>query len=182
MHLGLLLCCTHLGSLWRQCWTGCARFTACKASLCSAPGSYTGLIYRECQVTHYTHISISLLVQIVFGLQVAMFKKLAATSNNIGKWVYLDTRRPHTHDVRAMLLLTPPDADSLLLTGGNDAQLFAYSVPHFQTVRHSPCVLYSPHATLSPHCPPPPPALQQICPALKYVVTCMLTTGVTSGH
>ena len=36
-----------------------------------------------------------------------------------------------------MVVLTPPDADSLLLTGANDAQLFAYSVPHFQTVRLS---------------------------------------------
>ncbi len=33
-----------------------------------------------------------------------------------------------------MLVLTPPDADSLLLTGANDAQLFAYSVRRFQTV------------------------------------------------
>lgn len=33
-----------------------------------------------------------------------------------------------------MLVLTPPDADPLLLTGANDAQLFAYSIRHFQTV------------------------------------------------
>ena len=33
-----------------------------------------------------------------------------------------------------MLVLTPPDADPLLLTGANDAQLFAYSVRSFQTV------------------------------------------------
>ena len=33
-----------------------------------------------------------------------------------------------------MLVLNPGDADPLLLTGGNDTQLFAYSVPHFQTV------------------------------------------------
>lgn len=68
-------------------------------------------------------------------VQVACFRKLAATSTSLEKWVYLDTRRPHTHDVRAMLVLTPPDADPLLLTGANDAQLFAYSVRSFQT-RH----------------------------------------------
>ncbi len=33
-----------------------------------------------------------------------------------------------------MLVLTPPDADPLLLTGANDAQLFAYSIRRFQTV------------------------------------------------
>ncbi len=33
-----------------------------------------------------------------------------------------------------MLILTPPDADPLLLTGANDAQLFAYSICRFQTV------------------------------------------------
>lgn len=36
-----------------------------------------------------------------------------------------------------MLVLTPPDADPLLLTGANDAQLFAYSVRRFQTVSFS---------------------------------------------
>ena len=33
-----------------------------------------------------------------------------------------------------MLVLNPVDADPLLLTGANDAQMFAYSVQHFQTV------------------------------------------------
>lgn len=75
----------------------------------------------------------------IIGLQVACFRRIPATSTSAEKWLYLDTRRPHTHDVRAMVVLTPPDADSLLLTGANDAQLFAYSVPHFQTVRLSKC-------------------------------------------
>ncbi len=70
----------------------------------------------------------------VFVVQVACFKRIAANGETPEKWVYLDTRRPHTHDVRAMVILTPPGADPLLLTGANDAQLFAYSVPHFQTV------------------------------------------------
>ena len=67
-------------------------------------------------------------------MQVACFKKIAASDSSPEKWGYLDTRRPHTHDVRAMLVLNPADTDPLLLTGGNDTQLFAYSVPHFQTV------------------------------------------------
>jgi uncharacterized membrane protein len=36
-----------------------------------------------------------------------------------------------------MLILTPPDAEPLLLTGANDAQLFAYSIRRFQTVSFS---------------------------------------------
>lgn len=36
-----------------------------------------------------------------------------------------------------MLILSPPDAEPLLLTGANDAQLFAYSVRRFQTVSFS---------------------------------------------
>ena len=54
------------------------------------------------------------------------------------KWLYLDTRRPHTHDVRAMLVLNAAGTDPLLLTGANDAQLFAYSVSRFQTVSFPP--------------------------------------------
>lgn len=64
----------------------------------------------------------------------ACFRRLPATDGRPEKWLYLDTRRPHTHDVRAMLVLNPAGADSLLLTGANDAQLFAYSVFRFQTV------------------------------------------------
>lgn len=67
-------------------------------------------------------------------MQVTCFKKVPAAGGAPEKWVYLDTRRPHTHDVRAMLVVKPPASDALLLTGGNDAQLFAFSVPHFQTV------------------------------------------------
>lgn len=71
-------------------------------------------------------------------LQVACFKHIPASSTSPDRWVYADTRRPHTHDVRAMLTVTPPGAEPLLLTGGNDAQLFAFSVPHFQTVHFHP--------------------------------------------
>lgn len=66
-------------------------------------------------------------------VQVACFRRLPAKNGNPEKWLYLDTRRPHTHDVRAMLVLNPVGADALLVTGANDAQLFAYSVPRFQT-------------------------------------------------
>lgn len=68
------------------------------------------------------------------GLQVACFKHIPASDATPDRWIYADTRRPHTHDVRAMLTVTPPGADPLLLTGGDDAQLIAFSVPHFQTV------------------------------------------------
>lgn len=67
-------------------------------------------------------------------VQVACFRRLPAEDGRPEKWLYLDTRRPHTHDVRAMLVLNPAGTDSLLLTGANDAQLFAYSVSRFQTV------------------------------------------------
>ena len=64
----------------------------------------------------------------------ACFRRLPAKDGRPEKWLYLDTRRPHTHDVRAMLVLNPAATDPLLLTGANDAQLFAYSVSRFQTV------------------------------------------------
>ena len=99
------------------------------------------------QVQHMQHTNQTVLAHILNCLlrqmtmlepmtafQVACFRKLPAKDGSLEKWVYLDTRRPHTHDVRAMLVLNPADADSLLLTGANDAQLFAYSVQHFQTV------------------------------------------------
>lgn len=40
-----------------------------------------------------------------------------------------------------MLVLNPVGADALLLTGANDAQLFAYSVPRFQTVSLRPLIV-----------------------------------------
>lgn len=41
-----------------------------------------------------------------------------------------------------MLVLNPAGTDSLLLTGANDAQLFAYSVSRFQTVSLPPVTLF----------------------------------------
>lgn len=43
-----------------------------------------------------------------------------------------------------MLVLNPVGADALLVTGANDAQLFAYSVPRFQTVSSPPPTLPGP--------------------------------------
>ncbi|KAK9820486.1 hypothetical protein WJX72_010807 [[Myrmecia] bisecta] len=64
-------------------------------------------------------------------VQVALFRRIKEKTG-IDRWVFIDCKRPHTHDVRAMAVIPQPDADSpLLLTGGNDSQLFAYSVSRF---------------------------------------------------
>ena len=94
---------------------------------------------QHMRCTVLAHVLHCLLRQIIIieslnAFQVACFRRIPGQDGSLEKWVYLDTRRPHTHDVRAMLVLNPADADSLLLTGANDAQLFAYSVQHFQTV------------------------------------------------
>jgi hypothetical protein len=57
-----------------------------------------------------------------------------------GRWVDLDAKRPHTHDVRTLAVVSLPDEEPLLLSGGNDAQLLAHSVPRFLRVRLSVCL------------------------------------------
>jgi len=59
------------------------------------------------------------------------------------EWVYLSSKRPHTHDVRAMCIASSPQSSNtsrdrnaiastaLLFTGGNDTLLLAHSVPRF---------------------------------------------------
>jgi U3 small nucleolar RNA-associated protein 4 len=47
------------------------------------------------------------------------------------EWVYLSSKRPHTHDVRAMCVTPSSSSSALLFTGGNDTLLLAHSVPRF---------------------------------------------------
>lgn len=49
------------------------------------------------------------------------------TDSERGSWTYIDTKRPHTHDVRMLVLVQRSGAPPLLLSGGNDAQLIAYN-------------------------------------------------------
>ena len=60
-----------------------------------------------------------------------------------------------------MLVLDPTGTDPLLLTGANDAQLFAYNVSRFQTV--------SLHRVMVPTPPPPPPPCPSVL-CLPYAV------------
>jgi len=67
--------------------------------------------------------------------QVAAFRLVPAHGEEPSRWVYLDSKRPHAHDVRAMdIVCLPGDHEPLLVSGGNDAQLFCYSVLRFQKV------------------------------------------------
>ena len=55
-------------------------------------------------------------------------------AGGVARWEYIDSKRPHTHDVRALTVVGGVDAEPLLVSGGNDAQLFAYSVRAFTKV------------------------------------------------
>ena len=55
-----------------------------------------------------------------------------------GSWSYLDYKRAHTHDVRAMDVVSLPGGKSVLVSGGLDAQLVAYPVKGFLKVRRPP--------------------------------------------
>ena len=55
-------------------------------------------------------------------------------------WAYLSTKRPHSHDVRALVVasgkaLPPGEGGPRLFTGGNDTQLVSHSVLRFLKVR-----------------------------------------------
>ena len=62
-----------------------------------------------------------------------------------GSWTYVDTKRPHTHDVRMLVLVQRPSAPPLLMSGGNDAQLIAYDANAFLKVCRSVWLSPSPH-------------------------------------
>ena len=51
------------------------------------------------------------------------------------RWEYLESKRPHTHDVRTLCVVTPANPKvPVLVSGGQDAQLFAYKIPQFTKV------------------------------------------------
>lgn len=64
-------------------------------------------------------------------------------------WVYLTSKRPHSHDVRALCMIAPPAAPgapepkSMMVSGGVDAQLFAYTALQF-TKQHPVRVVKDP--------------------------------------
>jgi U3 small nucleolar RNA-associated protein 4 len=93
--------------------------------------------------------------------KIAVFQKINSSGGGSGgggggnvvatkkqEWVYLSSKRPHTHDVRAMCITSSPHSTNtstttcgsggdnkggtaLLFTGGNDTLLLAHSVPRF---------------------------------------------------
>ncbi|KAL4423732.1 hypothetical protein ABPG75_001033 [Micractinium tetrahymenae] len=68
--------------------------------------------------------------------QVALFHRLPEGSSGGSKhvpWAHLSSKRPHTHDVRALCVAAGkalPEG-ARLFSGGNDTQLFMHSVEHF---------------------------------------------------
>ena len=50
------------------------------------------------------------------------------------RWEYLQSKRPHTHDVRVLTVFSPSGGDAFLLSGGNDTQMLLHSVPRFTLV------------------------------------------------
>lgn len=83
-----------------------------------------------------------------------------ASNTGAGQWVFTHHKRPHTHDVRAMGLVPLGGGRQVLLTGGVDAQLIAYTVPAFlqdHPVRLSKC----PQRPLVQLAPGPASFLQQ---------------------
>lgn len=54
----------------------------------------------------------------------------------VSEWAYVDCKRPHTHDVRALALVAAPDRPTLIISGGNDTLLVACSVDRFVKARY----------------------------------------------
>ena len=45
--------------------------------------------------------------------------------------MYVDIKRPHTHDVRVLLMLAPEGQLPMMLSAGNDTQLVVHNVKRF---------------------------------------------------
>lgn len=81
--------------------------------------------------------------------QVALFHRLPAPSSSSRKhvpWAYLSSKRPHTHDVRAMCIAQGKALPQgpRLFTGSNDSQLFNHSVDRYLKVSSTaspPCLI-----------------------------------------
>lgn len=50
------------------------------------------------------------------------------------RWVFTESKRPHSHDVRTLTVATISGRDPILISAGNDAQILVHSVPRFYQV------------------------------------------------
>ena len=69
--------------------------------------------------------------------QMAEFEKLdehLEKQEGYNQWTYTVSKRPHTHDVRALAMAatSSADEDGILISGGNDAQILAYNAGSFR--------------------------------------------------
>jgi U3 small nucleolar RNA-associated protein 4 len=97
--------------------------------------------------------------------QIAVFEKASIDgASGAYKWTFTGTKRPHTHDVRALAMAAAPPSEqsdksgkssvgnaghrggAVLLSGGNDAQLLAYPAEKFRK-RHPVRVVSVPQRT-----------------------------------
>jgi U3 small nucleolar RNA-associated protein 4 len=90
--------------------------------------------------------------------QIAVFEKVTnGDDSKEDTWTFTGTKRPHTHDVRALAMAAAPSgvgdaADGknwyspVLLSGGNDAQLLAFNALKFRK-RHPVRVVSTPQRT-----------------------------------
>ena len=74
--------------------------------------------------------------------RVSLFQRLPDSSSATGSgkqlpWAYLSSKRPHSHDVRAMCVAAGKHLSEgpRLFTGSNDTQLLSHSVPQYLKVR-----------------------------------------------
>lgn len=64
--------------------------------------------------------------------RIAVFQRLRAQPGSKPEWTFLSSKRPHTHDVRAMCIAAGKACSTpLLFTGGNDTLLLAHNVGRF---------------------------------------------------
>ena len=95
----------------------CPMHSACAVQLATSPTLYPTLPNQHAGVDP----------------QLALFHRLPeGTSTGSGKelpWAYLSSKRPHTHDVRAVVA-----AGGRVFTGSNDTQLLSHSVERFLKV------------------------------------------------
>ncbi|KAK9855784.1 hypothetical protein WJX84_010494 [Apatococcus fuscideae] len=62
--------------------------------------------------------------------QLALFARVSGKREQ--RWAHLESKRPHTHDVRALAVLHVPGHHPLLASAGNDAQILVSRIPRFQ--------------------------------------------------
>lgn len=83
---------------------------------------------------------VALLRRVGGGVGMGVAGEVVAPAAN-GGWVYVDAKRPHTHDVRCLVLLQRAGSSGggggppVLVSGSNDAQLIAYAADRFTKVR-----------------------------------------------